>query len=86
VDNAAAARHLEQARALFGELRSAIWLAKTYLLLSEVHAIAGEAEWVGQDLDLACSLLSKINSKQSVQLMAQLERMKTARLAGEAAG
>jgi DNA-binding SARP family transcriptional activator len=86
VDNATAARYLERARAMFTELRSALWLAKTYLLLSEVHAAAGESDCVDQDLDRACELLSKIDSKQSIQLMEQLRRRRSAHLAGDISG
>jgi tetratricopeptide (TPR) repeat protein len=85
VNNTAAARHLEQARVLFGELGSAVWLAKTYLLLSEVHA-AGDGESVGQDLELAGVLLATIDSKQSDQLLKQVESGKAAHLAAGCRG
>lgn len=81
VDNVTALRHLDRARTLFGELRSVLWLAKTYRLLAEVHTADGDNTLARADLEQACGLLSGIDSKQSIQLIRQLERMKAARLA-----
>lgn len=78
VDHATATGYLERAKAVFGELGSALWLAKTHLLLAEAHADVGAAESADQDLVRAHELLSTIDSRQADQLLRRLERKRTA--------
>jgi len=72
---AAGTTHLERARQLFEELGSALWQAKTLLALSE----AAEA---GQDaleaVQRAADLLTPIGSKESAQLLAEVEMTRAA--------
>ncbi|MBB5873469.1 DNA-binding SARP family transcriptional activator [Allocatelliglobosispora scoriae] len=67
-DNPAAAEHLARARSLFGDLGSSLWLAKTLILLAEVHHTGGD-----QDVEQAASLLRRIDSKEATRLLEQLQ-------------
>jgi DNA-binding SARP family transcriptional activator len=78
VDHVTATRYLEQAMTTFDELRSALWLAKTHLLLAEAHADAGATESAEQGLARAHELLSTIDSRQADLLLRRLERKRTA--------
>lgn len=75
VNHATAAVHLDRARTLFAGLGSSMWLAKTYLLLSEVHEAMRESELVRRDLEEAGTILSGIKSKQSAQLLSELDQL-----------
>ncbi len=84
-DNAAAAEHLLAARAAFDELRSPLWLAKTLILLFEVHDTGDDPAAAGRYLEEAVGLLSAINSREAAQLLARLEQAR-AWLGGADAG
>ncbi|HEU5471977.1 MAG TPA: BTAD domain-containing putative transcriptional regulator [Actinophytocola sp.] len=86
VDNTTAARHLEKARELFSRLGAAIWMARTYILQLELHDAAGEAQQAQNVLEQAQNVLSGIDSKQSTQLLLQLEEMKSALLTEDISG
>ncbi|NGY63244.1 tetratricopeptide repeat protein [Lentzea sp. NEAU-D13] len=67
---AAGTTHLERARQLFEELGSALWQAKALLALSEAYE-AGEDALVA--VKRAADLLVPIQSKESAQLLAEVE-------------
>jgi DNA-binding SARP family transcriptional activator/tetratricopeptide (TPR) repeat protein len=71
-----ATEHLTKAKTVFGELGSSLWLAKTLILLSELHG--GNVALVGQDIEKANSLLAHIDSKEAARLLRQLAEMRSA--------
>src|SRR5207244_2254113 len=77
-DNASAARHLERASTVFGEFGSALWQAKTLLLLSEVQESAGDIGQAGRSLDEAADLLNGMDSKESTALLNQVRDARSA--------
>jgi tetratricopeptide (TPR) repeat protein len=76
-DNTAAARHLETARRVFGELGSSLWLAKTLILLSEVND-GGDHSLAAGYIEEAGRLLSKLESKEAARLLRQVAEMSSA--------
>jgi DNA-binding SARP family transcriptional activator/tetratricopeptide (TPR) repeat protein len=72
-DFRAAGGHAERARELFDELGMSLWLAKTLILLSEVHDEAGRPELAKSVLDEARDLLGRTGSRQSELLLRQLD-------------
>jgi DNA-binding SARP family transcriptional activator len=85
-DNPAAGAHLDKARIIFDDLGSGLWLAKTLILLSEVHDSGSELTLASQDLDEAYNLLSKIESKESARLLQQLEETRSTLLTEDIVG
>lgn len=78
VNHPTAAAHLDRAKDLFTELGSSMWLARTYMLLSEVRDASGDPGQAQEDLAEAGRILSRIDSKQSAQLLVQLDSMVSA--------
>jgi hypothetical protein len=58
-------------------IRRTLWLAKTLILLSEVHDIGGHVALAGQEMEQATVLLSKMDSREADQLLLQLEDMRS---------
>jgi DNA-binding SARP family transcriptional activator/tetratricopeptide (TPR) repeat protein len=83
MDFAVATGHLDAARTMFVQLGSSVWLARTHILMSEVHDCAGETELAALALQEAEDLLCAVDSKQSAQLLGQLRDMRSALSAGE---
>lgn len=71
-DNSNAAEHLIKAKTLFSDLQSSIWLAKTLILLSEVHGADSNAMLIRKDVEQAADLLRNIDSKVAVRLLGQM--------------
>ncbi|MGW6445198.1 BTAD domain-containing putative transcriptional regulator [Lentzea sp. NPDC055074] len=72
---AAGTTHLERARQLFEDLGSALWQAKTLLALSEASE-TGEDALVA--VLRAAELLAPLSSKESAQLLAEVEMTRAA--------
>jgi DNA-binding SARP family transcriptional activator len=72
-ENAAAVPHLHEAIAAFSELNSRLWHAKSLILLDEVTEGSGAPGQEGWYVDEAAALLSKVRSKEAVQLLEQLD-------------
>lgn len=77
-DIGAAQRHLAPARELFSALGASIWLARTDMLMVEVHLAAGEHDRALDTLEQARQVLTGIRSRQSATLLLQLDTMKSA--------
>lgn len=71
-DRAAAVEHLGRARDLFRRLGSALWLAKTLILLSDLGDEPALMAPLGRDLDEALDLLAGIDLKEAQRLRDQL--------------
>ncbi|SDG49001.1 DNA-binding transcriptional activator of the SARP family [Lentzea fradiae] len=67
--------HLERARLLFEELGSALWQAKTLLALSEA---AEDGQQALTAVGRAAELLAPLESKESAQLLAEIEIARSA--------
>ena len=65
---------LTAAFALFTELGSTIWRAKTLILRSDIHQGQGEDALANRDLDEAIDLLGALDSVEAVRLRQELER------------
>ena len=76
-DNTTAVEHLAKARTLFGEFGLSLWLAKTLILLSEVHDTGGQVALASQEIEQATSLLSTVGSREAARLLTQLEDMRS---------
>jgi hypothetical protein len=66
------AGYLAEARELFEAMDSALWQAKTLILLSEVHLTGGEAALADEEVNRATVLLSTVDSPEAGRLLAQL--------------
>lgn len=75
-ENEAARRHLARAHEVFGRLGSALWLAKTLILMSGVDDEADMLTPLTRDLDEAMSLLEPIDSREAEQLRQHLQGMR----------
>jgi hypothetical protein len=80
------ATHLTGALAVFTELGSSLWRAKTLTLLSDVHSVAGNTKQAYDELDQATRLLAEIDSREAFDWRAQLESAKSALLADPTVG
>ncbi|WP_063747062.1 AfsR/SARP family transcriptional regulator [Saccharothrix sp. NRRL B-16314] len=77
-DTASAAGHLAEARTVFGDLGSSVWLAKTLILLSEVQDGGDDPTLADESLEQAAILLSKVDSKEAVRLLKSLDTARSA--------
>ncbi|MCT2583742.1 AfsR/SARP family transcriptional regulator [Actinophytocola gossypii] len=71
---AAGANHVDAAYALFTELDSTIWRAKSLILRSDIHQARGEEQLAARDLEQAITLLGKVHSVEATRLREELER------------
>ncbi|MGX7825895.1 AfsR/SARP family transcriptional regulator [Actinokineospora sp. 24-640] len=78
-DRAAAVEHLEQALVSFTGLSSALWRAKTLVLLARARAAGRERARAADDLRAAGALLAGARSKEADRLAAEIERLSSAR-------
>ncbi|MGL5859406.1 MAG: AfsR/SARP family transcriptional regulator [Angustibacter sp.] len=74
-NGAAGTPHLEQARQIFEELGMVLWQAKALVALGEVY---DEDDAAQAALERATTLLTQIESKESTQLLAELQVTRSA--------
>jgi DNA-binding SARP family transcriptional activator/tetratricopeptide (TPR) repeat protein len=79
-DHSAAVRHLVRAEELFGNLGSALWHARTLLLLCEIHEGEGNAVLAAKELAQAASIAATVDSKESARLSHHVDEIKSALL------
>ncbi|MEV4319780.1 BTAD domain-containing putative transcriptional regulator [Actinocrispum sp. NPDC049592] len=72
-DYTTAGRHADRAQEVFGELGMSLWLARTLILLSEVHDDVGELDRAKSALGQARDLLGRAGSRQADILLRQLD-------------
>jgi DNA-binding SARP family transcriptional activator len=83
-NNRNAISYLVKAGRLFGDLGSVLWMAKTRILLAEVHESDGDLARAGQELGDAALMLSKVESKEAKRLLSQLTETRSALLTTDA--
>jgi DNA-binding SARP family transcriptional activator len=85
-NNSAAADHLLKARSHFDTLGSALWSAKTRILLADVYESDGDFAVAGRELTEAAHILSQLDSREATRLLNQLADMRSALLANDVVG
>ncbi len=76
--SSAGAAHLLKAKPHFEELGTTVWIAKTLILLAEIHMDEDKVAVAGKEIDDADRLLDGIESKEAARLRDQLEEMRAA--------
>jgi DNA-binding SARP family transcriptional activator/tetratricopeptide (TPR) repeat protein len=76
--SSAGAAHLLKAKPHFEELGTTVWIAKTLILLAEIHVDEDKVAAAGEEIDDAERLLDGIESKEAARLRDQLGEMRTA--------